>query len=234
LSVRQAVVLAGGLGTRLRPITHTVPKPMVLVDGVPFLELLTKRLMKRGFEEMIILVGHLGKQICDHFGDGSKFGVRIKYSIEKELLGTGGALKQAEPLLAESFMVLYGDSYLPIEYAEPMAMFEKSGKTGLITVYGNDPRIAKNNVQLDDAGLVLDYNKKEEGRGMNGVEAGVFFLRKSALAGSPSSKFSLEEVVFPQLIKRGELLGWFTDARFWDIGTPEGLEEARGILHDLD
>ncbi|MBI5001391.1 MAG: nucleotidyltransferase family protein [Euryarchaeota archaeon] len=234
MSVKQAVVLAGGLGTRLRPITHTIPKPMALVDGVPFLELLVKRMKRRGFDEAIMLIGHLGEQIHEHFGDGSKFGIRVKYSIEKDLLGTGGALKQAEPLLEDGFMVLYGDSYLPIEYAEPMAMFEKSGKTGLITVYSNNPRIARNNVALDDAGLVLNYRKKEESPGMSGVEAGVFFLRKDALAGCPTGKFSLEETVFPKLIKRGELLGWMTGARFWDIGTPEGLEEARGILHDAD
>ena len=232
MAVKQAVILAGGLGTRLRPITQAIPKPMVEVGGRPFLEQLLLRLSRRGFDDYVLLVGHLGDQIIRYFADGSELGVRIQYSVEKELLGTGGAMKQAEGLLQDKFMVLYGDSYLPLAYERPMSLFESSGRSGLITVYPNRPRIAKNNVCLGSDGLVKLYDKSAETPEMNGVEAGVFFMRKEALSLAEPGKFSLEQVVFPKLIKRGDLLGYFTETRFWDIGTPEGLEEARRTLND--
>jgi NDP-sugar pyrophosphorylase family protein len=230
----QAVILAGGLGTRLGKITQVTPKPMVDVDGRPFLEHLVVRLRSRGFTDFVMLVGHLGEQIIEYFADGSEFGVSIRYSVEKELLGTGGAMKQAEPLLAERFMVLYGDSYLPIDYAAPMAVFESSGKLGLITVYSNVPRIARNNVAVGPGGLVELYDKSAETPEMNGVEAGVLFMRRGALSLVEPGKFSLEQTLFPKLIKRGELMGYVAGERFWDIGTPEGLEAARRKLHDID
>ena len=99
MPINQVVILAGGLGTRLKPITQVVPKPMVEIDGSPFLEVLVERLKRSGFDDYVMLVGHLGDQIIRHFADGSEFGVKIRYSVEKELLGTGGALKQAEALL---------------------------------------------------------------------------------------------------------------------------------------
>jgi NDP-sugar pyrophosphorylase family protein len=234
MPINQVVILAGGLGTRLKPITQVMPKPMVEVDGSPFLEVVVERLKRRGFDDYVMLVGHLGDQIIRHFADGSEFGVKIRYSVEKELLGTGGALKQAEALLAEKFMVVYGDSYLPLDYREPMGAFEKSGKQGLITVYSNHPKIAKNNVELGTDGLVKLYDKSAETPTMNGVEAGVFFLTRQSVASLEPGKFSLEQTLFPKLIKRGELMGCMTSVRFWDIGTPEGLEAARRALHDLD
>jgi NDP-sugar pyrophosphorylase family protein len=208
---------------------------MMDVDGRPFLEHLILRLKARGFDDFILLVGHLGEQIIQYFADGSELGVRVRYSVERELLGTGGALKQAEAMLDEMFMVVYGDSYLPLDYAEPLALFEASGRQGLITVYDNiRPKVAKNNVELGVDGLVKLYDKKAERSSMNGVEAGVFFLRREALTTLEPGKFSLEQTIFPKLIKRGELLGYITSARFWDIGTPEGLDAARRALHDLD
>jgi NDP-sugar pyrophosphorylase family protein len=234
VALRQAVVLAGGLGTRLRPITQVMPKAMVDVNGRPFLDMLLRRLRRHGFEDCVLLVGHLGDQVIKYFADGSELGMRVRYSVEKELLGTGGALKQAEEMLDERFMVIYGDSFLPIEYAVPASLFESSGKVGLITVYRNLPRIARNNVWLGSDGLVRSYGKAVESKEMNGVEAGVIFLRREALEFVGPGKSSLEQVLFPQLIKRGELLGYFTGTRFWDIGTPEGLEEARRVLNDAD
>jgi len=192
-------------------------------------------LKARGFDDFILLVGHLGEQIIQYFADGSELCVRIRYSVEKELLGTGGALKQAEAMLDEMFMVVYGDSYLPLDYSAPMKSFEASRKQGLITVYDNiRPKIAKHNVVLGTDGVVKLYDKAAEGPSMNGVEAGVFFLRREALAALEPGNFSLEQTLFPKLIKRGDLLGYITSARFWDIGTPEGLEAARRALHDLD
>jgi NDP-sugar pyrophosphorylase family protein len=131
-------------------------------------------------------------------------------------------------------MVVYGDSYLPIDHTEPMRAFEESGKPGLITVYSNRPKIARNNVELGVDGLVKLYDKSAETPTMNGVEAGVFFLERRTINDLETGKFSLEQTLFPKLIKRGELMGFMTSVRFWDIGTPEGLEAARRALHDLD
>lgn len=230
--VTQAVILAGGMGTRLRPLTYEVPKSMIDLGGEPFLSRLIRWLRGQGISRVLLCIGYMGALIEEHFGDGSALGVKIEYSREQVPMGTGGALALASPLMDESAVVLYGDSFIPIKLDAPEVLFSSSNRLGLITVCDNHLRIAKNNVRMEPDGRITRYDKTGCAQGLNGVEAGVTFLRKSALSLLPPGRASMEEALFPKLINTGQLIGYLTPERFWDIGTPEGLEEARRHLCD--
>src|SRR3990172_12840536 len=155
----QIVILAGGLGTRLRPITERMPKCMVPVDGKPFLEYQLELFSRQGVRDIVLCVGHLGEAVLEHFGDGSRFGVQIAYSWERQgLLGTAGALKNAEPLLAPEFFVTYGDSYLLLDYREIMRRFREGNALGMMVAYRNHDRWERSNVALRE-GHVSAYDK---------------------------------------------------------------------------
>lgn len=222
----QAVILAGGLGTRLWPLTRDVPKPMVPVAGAPYLEHQIRILAAQEFRNIVLLTGYLGEQVEEHFGDGSRWGVRIAYSREPKPLGTGGALRLASPHLAPQFLLLYGDSLLPIRYREVLDPLDADpGLAGVLAVYDNalGDTSVKSNIALDAKGRILRY-QKDAVSGMTHVEAGVLALRKSILDEMPDSEVvSLEQEVFPKLIAAGRLAGYSTTQRFYDIGTPERL-----------
>ncbi|OGZ71088.1 MAG: hypothetical protein A2904_00020 [Candidatus Staskawiczbacteria bacterium RIFCSPLOWO2_01_FULL_33_9] len=226
----QVVILAGGLGTRLRPLTHTVPKPMVLIKGKPFLEYQLEMLKKNGFEDFILCTGYLGEKIEEYFGNGKKIGIHIKYSKENEPLGTGGALKKAENFLEDEFIVVYGDSFLDMDYNAAITYKNKSKKLGTTVVFRNNPKIVKSNIEISQTCEVLNYDKKNEGRS-NYVEAGVHIFQKEVLSFVPeNSVFSLEEELLPILIKKRELNAYITDKRFYDIGTFERLNIFHKVL----
>ncbi len=227
------MILCGGLGTRLHPVTHDIPKSMMPIQDRPFLEYLVEHVKKQGIGRFLFCTGHLHEQIETHFGNGIAFDVEILYSIEQEPLGTGGALLNATQLLDDIFFVSYGDSLLPIDLAPMVELFSVQTALGVITVYDNHDKITVNNVHLADDGLVLAYNKKESIAEMNGVEAGVSLLSKTVLELAIDRKFSLETDIFPKLINRGRLFGLLTPQRFYDIGTPEGLELGKVILDDV-
>ncbi|MFK8111696.1 MAG: nucleotidyltransferase family protein [Rubripirellula sp.] len=223
----QAVILAGGLGTRLYPLTKTVPKPMVPVGGVPYLEHQLRLLREQAITDIVLLIGYLGEQIEDHFGDGSRFGINVAYSKEETPLGTGGALREALPLLDDSFLVIYGDSYLPINYLDLLQALGAATAKGAVTVYDNqhEDTGVTNNIALDENGFLSRYDKNNpDDPELRFVEAGVLALTKSVVAEIPSGKVSLEEQIFPQLIADRELLGFVTTQRFYDIGTPDRLD----------
>jgi NDP-sugar pyrophosphorylase family protein len=234
----QVVILAGGLGTRLRPLTEVVPKPMVPVRGRPFLDYLIQYLAAQGFRRFLLLVGYLGGRVQDHYGDGSGFGVNIEYAWEETPLGTGGALRRALSLLENDFLLLYGDSFLPIDYRPLTANFLSSGLSAMVVVYDN--RIAhtgvKNNVAIGDCGLVTCYRKGVDAPDLQYVEAGALCLRREVIAPIPEGAVvSLEEEVFPSLIARRQLGGAVTSQRFFDIGTPSRLEEfSRSVCSFLE
>ena len=226
----QAVILAGGLGARLRPLTHKVPKPMVLIKGKPFLEYQLEMLKKNSFQDFILCTGYLGEKIEEYFGNGEKMGIHIKYSKENEPLGTGGALKNAQKLLESEFVLIYGDSFLPMDYKLLIADFNESKKLGITVVFGNNPKIVQNNMEVSQTCEVLNYDKKNEGRS-NYVEAGVHVFKKGVLNFVPeNSVFSLEEELLPVLIKTGELSAHITNKRFYDIGTFDRLKIFNQVL----
>ncbi|MBN1804562.1 MAG: NTP transferase domain-containing protein [Sedimentisphaerales bacterium] len=228
--ITQVVILAGGLGTRLRPLTESVPKPMVTIHGIPFLQYQLELIKSYGFAEILILAGYLGKCIEAYFGDGAKFGLNVRYSYEKIPLGTGGALKNAENELKEEFLLLNGDTFLPIDYRDLTECFYQSGKTGLIVVYENSENIAPDNIAFHKSHLVSGYDKKNT-TSMTHVDAGVIMLKKEVLDLIPEAmKCSLEEEIFHKLIEEKNLLAYPTDQRFYDIGCFRELEVFEGAV----
>ncbi|HEY8835322.1 MAG TPA: nucleotidyltransferase family protein [Chthoniobacterales bacterium] len=223
-------ILAGGLATRLRPITETIPKALISVAGQPFLAHQLRLLQHAGIRKVVLCVGYRGEMIEQEFGDGGNLGVELSYSFDgPELLGTGGALKKALPLLGQHFFVLYGDSYLPIDYAAPARAFLASGKLGLMTVFRNEGRWDTSNVWFED-GVIKSYSKKEQRTEMRHIDYGLGILGSAALSGWPAGKaFDLADV-YRDLISRNELAGYEVAQRFYEIGSPEGLAELDAML----
>src|SRR5437764_2890242 len=223
-------ILAGGLAKRLRPITETIPKALVTVAGLPFLAHQLRLLHAAGLRRVVICAGYLGEMIETEFGDGGRFDLRIEYSFDRpRLLGTGGALKRALPLLGRHFIVLYGDSYLPIDYRKVVANFATGGKAGLMTVYRNEGRWDTSNVQFE-AGQVLRYDKKQPTPEMHHIDYGLGILRADSLAPWPDTEpFDLADV-YRRLLSENQLSGYEVTERFYEIGSPEGLVELDAFL----
>ena len=222
----QAVVLAGGLGTRLKPITEGIPKVMAPVNGKPFLGYLLELLKDRGVDDVVLCIGYLGEQIESTFGKGEELGIRIRYNREEtRLLGTGGAVKLAQHLLDDYFFVVNGDTYLPINYKEVQRSFVRYGKKALMVVYDNRQNTGvKNNVGLDSDLMVTRYDKESFDPSLKHMDAGVLILRREVLGLiEEECSVSLEEGLYPALIERQELAAYVSEHRFYDIGTPEQL-----------
>ena len=230
----QAAILAGGLATRLKPLTADIPKSLVTIKGSKtFLEYQLDFLRAGGVTDIVLCIGHLGEQIEEFFGDGSKFGVRIRYSREGEtLLGTAGALKKAASLLEDEFFIMYGDSYLFLDFTNIMCYFKNQSKLALMTVYKNRGRYDKSNTVVAD-NLVRRYSKQAVTGDMDYIDYGATILRQPVLELVPADRpYSLEEL-FPRLIARDELLAYEVKDRFYEIGSPEGLQEFKKYVSQL-
>jgi len=183
-------ILAGGLATRLRPKTETIPKALLKVANQPFIVHQLALLRSAGFRRAVLCLGYLGQQIEDFLGDGTKFGMDLTYSFDGErLLGTGGALRRAKGLLGDRFVVLYGDSYLPIDYGAIVQAFVRERKPALMTVFKNDGRWDRSNVSFE-AGQIRCYNKRVPTPNMHYIEYGIGVLSVQAF-----DWFADEEVV---------------------------------------
>jgi len=228
---RQAVILAGGLGTRMRPITETIPKPLIAVAGKPFLAWQLELLLKGGIDRALLLVAYLGEQIEGYIGNGKEFGCSVEYSYEPSPLGTGGALKNAQRKLAEWFVLVNGDTYLSIDYQNLVRDFNAANCAAMIVAYEKPAAASQDqpasglpgNLGVGADRVVTAYRKREPA-GLAHIDAGVIVLRKDVLAGLPSGEnCSLEEEIYPQLISRGEMRAWVTREPFYDMGSPAGL-----------
>jgi NDP-sugar pyrophosphorylase family protein len=223
-------ILAGGMATRLRPITEKIPKLLVEVAGEPFFSHQLRLLRKSGLDRVVLCVGYLGEQIVERYGDGAAWGVRIEYSFDgPTLLGTGGALIRALPRLGEAFYVLYGDSYLPIDYRAVGDFFLASGKLGLMTVFQNQGRYDASNVRFE-AGEIQVYDKKHWVPEMRHIDYGLGLFRPGAFAGFPRDGVVDLAEVQRALLARGELAGFEVRERFYEIGSPVGLAELDSLL----
>ena len=221
----QLAILAGGLATRLGPLTKETPKSLINIRGKPFLQYQLEFLKAGGINNVVLCLGHLGERIEECFGDGREFGIHIKYSYDGDkLLGTAGALKNAERLLENEFVVMYGDSYLFLDFPAVASYFIKFDKLGLMVIYKNTDRYEKSNVVID-GNLVKEYNKKVRTKDMIYIDYGASMLRKEALRLVPQDQsYSLEEL-YSQLIDRKQLLVYEVGRRFYQIGSLEGLHE---------
>lgn len=218
-------ILAGGLATRLRPITETIPKALVDVAGEPFICRQLDYLHAQGISSVVLCIGYLGEMIQAVVGDGSKFGLDVSYSPDGPmLLGTGGALKQALPLLGEQFFVLYGDSFLPVDFAAVERAFFESKKAALMTVLENGDRWDKSNVLFHE-GELLEYNKYAPRSEMAFIDYGLGVLTSHALEMyAIGHAFDLAEV-YHALSLKGQLAGYEVHERFYEIGSHSGLKE---------
>lgn len=218
-------IMAGGLATRLRPITEKIPKALVDVAGKPFVVRQLDYLQRQGITRVVLCLGYLGEQVEAVVGDGSVFGLEVRYSWDgPRLLGTGGALKQALPLLGEQFFVFYGDSYLPIDFRAVERDFLASGKLALMTVLKNDDRWDKSNVLFRDGGIA-EYNKRAPRPGMAHIDYGLGVLSASVLENVPANEpFDLADI-YRNLSVQGLLAGHEVFERFYEIGSHKGLAE---------
>ena len=223
-------ILAGGLATRLHPITEKIPKSLVDVAGVPFLAHQLRLLRSHGIRRAVLCVGFLGEMIESDFGDGAAFGVELKYSFDGPvLLGTGGALRLALPLLGDAFFVLYGDSYLPVDYAAVEAEWRASGKDALMTVFKNDGAWDTSNVEFSE-GKLARYDKRERTPAMRHIDYGLsIFTAKTLADRAAGERFELSEVQ-RDLVAHGRMAGYEVRERFYEIGSHAGLAELSALL----
>jgi NDP-sugar pyrophosphorylase family protein len=222
----QAVILAGGLATRLGRLTADCPKSMVRVCSRPFIDYQVDLLRENGLTDVVLCLGHLSERVEKHLADGGRHGVKITYSRETELLGTAGALKNAQRHIKGDFLVLYGDSYLDFDYGSAISFFEGRKHLALMTVYRNHDRYDASNTAVS-GGLVTRYSKVNKTPDMVYIDHGLSLFRKQALDLIPAGRpYQLSEL-FPQLIERRELLAYEVERRFYEIGSPAGLNEFR-------
>lgn len=214
-------ILAGGLATRLRPATEKIPKALLPIAGQPFLAHQLALLRQRGIERVVMCVGHFGEKIREQFPD-------LEYSFDgPALLGTGGAIRNALPLLGERFFVLYGDSYLPTDYAAVDTA--SAGQTALMTVFRNEGRWDTSNVVFRDGRIVV-YDKRHRTAEMQHIDYGLSVLTPRAFAGlEMKTPLDLAEV-FQKLVATGELAGYEVRERFYESGSPAGLAELEALL----
>lgn len=223
-------ILAGGLGTRLRPLTETIPKCLIEVAGRPFIVHQLELLRRKGVERAVLCLGHLGSMVEELLGHGNGFGVELQYVFDGSvLLGTGGALRKAQPLLGDAFFVLYGDSYLDTDYTAIQAQFEKSKQLGLMTVFRNHGKWDTSNVLFAND-RIIRYRKASPSPEMQHIDYGLGILRSQVLARLPSHQAWDLADIYEDLARQGQLAAFEVPHRFYEIGSPLGLEETRSYL----
>lgn len=223
-------ILAGGLATRLRPLTETIPKVLIEIAGEPFLSRQLNLLRRRGVERVVLCVGFLGEQIREFARDGSRFGLQIDYSFDgPRLLGTGGAIRRALPFLGDAFFVLYGDSYLTCDYEAVESAFRAAGKPGLMTVFRNEGRWDASNVEFSD-GRIVDYDKAARGPRMRHIDYGLGAFHSAAFESLPEDSVIDLAGVYRTLVRQGELSGYEVSERFYEIGSVAGIHDLEAYL----
>jgi NDP-sugar pyrophosphorylase family protein len=227
----QSVILAGGLGTRLHPLTRSIPKALVPICGKPFAAYQLGWLARQGIDEVVYCIGHMGRQIVDFVGDGAAWGLRVRYVDEGEdLRGTAGAVRLAldTGCLDEAFFVLYGDSFLPIDFRSVFESFAASGKPALMTVLRNENRWDRSNV-IYEPPLVALYDKASDEatrRTMAHIDYGLLVLSRSLVATRvPAGAARDLADVLRDLSQEGELAGHEANERFYEIGSVAGIAD---------
>jgi N-acetyl-alpha-D-muramate 1-phosphate uridylyltransferase len=223
-------ILAGGLATRLRPITVQIPKSLIEIAGEPFLAHQLRLLALQGIRSVVLCVGYLGEEIERFARDGSSFGLEVTYSWDgANLRGTAGALKNALPLLGNEFFVMYGDSYLTCSFAQVEAAFFESRKEGLMSVFRNRDQWDRSNVEFSE-GAIRSYSKKSPTIGMQHIDYGLGVLTADALNRIPSDAFCDLADLYESMLQDGQLAAFEVAERFYEIGSFHGIEELSSLL----
>jgi histidinol-phosphate phosphatase family protein len=223
-------ILAGGLATRLRPLTETIPKALIDINGEPFLAHQLRLLRHGGIRRVVLCAGYLGEEIRRFAGDGARFGLEVEYSFDgPKPLGTAGALRRALPLLGDAFFVLYGDSYLPCDYGGVERAFRQAGKPGLMTVFANEGRWDASNIEFREGGIVC-YDKARRTPQMRHIDYGLGALRGTVFESLAEDQVYDLARVYQDLLRRDELAGYEMRERFFEIGSRAGIQELEAYL----
>lgn len=230
MSLYPVFILAGGLATRLRPITEKIPKALVEVGGKPFIAHQLRLLYFHGVRHVVVSAWYCGDMIRDYVGDGSAFNMRVTYVFDGDKpLGTGGAIRHALDILKEPFFVLYGDSYLPCNYAEIQNKFEASGQPALMTVYHNEGRWDSSNVEMVDE-IIVKYDKNDRSLAMHFIDYGLGIFRPEIFRGVQDGEYADLANIYRDLAREKKLAAYLAHQRFYEIGSHEGLRELDEIL----
>jgi NDP-sugar pyrophosphorylase family protein len=218
-------ILAGGLATRMLPLTEKIPKALLPVNGEPFVSHQLRLLESSGVERVVLCAGYLGELIQEFVGDGSRFHLSVEFSFDgPTLLGTAGAVRKALPQLGSEFFVLYGDSYLPCDYRAVFSVFQAGGKAALMTVLRNEGRWDGSNVEYFE-GKIRAYDKRTPSSRMKHIDYGLGVFRESAFAGLAGGRPHDLADLYRELLARGELAAFESYQRFYEIGSLAGLQE---------
>jgi NDP-sugar pyrophosphorylase family protein len=224
-------ILCGGLGTRLYPLTQSQPKALVEICGEAFIAHQFRLLKTAGIEKVVLCLGHHGEMLREYVGSGRQFGMSVTYSFDGPVaLGTAGALRNALTLLGDEFFVIYGDSYLLCDYQAVARSFHAAGKKALMTVFRNEGRWDRSNVEMSDLGSVRVYDKKNPTPQMQHIDYGLGVFRAAAFDCVPEgTNFDLA-VLYRQLLREGELSAYEVSDRFYEVGSFEGIEQLTSLL----
>ena len=227
--IKTVALLAGGLATRLRPVTEKIPKSLIDINGKPFIYHQLNLLKNNGIKKVVICAGYLSEMIEEYVKDGKEFGVEVVYSKDGEkLLGTGGALKRALPLLGEKFFVMYGDSYLTVDYQKIAEDFEKSNYSALMTIIKNENKWDTSNVIYEN-GKIIKYDKNSSEK-MDYVDYGLEIMTPECLNSIPNNIAVDLSDIFKDLIVKGKMGGYEVHERFYEIGSFQGIEDLKNYL----
>ena len=231
----QAILLAGGLGTRLRSVVSDRPKPMALIEGRPFMEYVTRELVRSGMTDIIFAVGYKGTMVEEYFGDGERFGFHASYAYEETLLGTAGAIKNAGRFVTEErFFVLNADTFYQIDYTR-LKRLQDSLDLDMALVLREVPDVSRyGQAILDEKGFLTAFNEKAEETRMGTINGGIYLMRRSLMDTIPEGKVSLENDMIPKWLREGKGLGGFVnDGYFIDIGIPEAYRQFQEDVRNL-
>jgi len=224
------IILAGGLATRLRPITETIPKALVEVNGKPFLDYQMRLLAANGVTRAVLSVAYRGEMIEEFLGDGSRYGIAVSYSYDGPIyLGTAGAIRKALGQLGDAFFTLYGDSYLTAPFGDVERTFLDSGKEALMTVYRNEGLFDTSNVEFA-GGRIVAYDKKALTDRMRHIDYGLGVFRASVFAGIAEGESYDLATLYQDVLRRGELAAYEVTERFYEIGTVSGIADTGNFL----
>lgn len=234
MKLLQIVILAGGLATRLRPITERIPKSLIDINGEPFIYHQLRLLYRQGVRDVVLCLGYLGEMVQEAVGNGQQLGMRVQYALDGPvLLGTGGAIKRAASCLEDAFFILYGDSYLTCDYSAAQKAFLAETKQGLMTVFKNQGQWDTSNVEIVD-GRIAVYDKLQKNKNMHYIDYGLGIMNKTALNWIPDNEPYDLAVLYQTLLKNDQLLAHEVTSRFYEVGSHIGIDELKQYLRSVD
>lgn len=222
--INQAVILAGGFGTRLKPFTDTMPKSLYPINNIPFIDYLINQVKSFGIDNILILLGYLPEKITNYLGNGSRYGVNITYDIAPLNYETGARLKHAISKIYDKFLLLYCDNYCPIDYSKLLNDFCNNNSKIQITAYSNRDNYTKSNLKLEKDGRVAKYDKRREEANLYGVDIGYALVDKNVILSIPAKNCNFESQVYPQLVQKGEIFATVTEHRYYSVGSFERIK----------